>query len=164
MRAPVRGSAAGASATERQLTLVWIDSRDAFVVRSGDRAQEVETLTSEVPAHHRSTGHVRHDPGVRHGGGGPPQTAGEPHRLEHLARFLDAVAERIAAEDDVLVIGPGTVRTRLARRLREEDERRPSGRAVHTEASARLTSRQLVARLRASVAARASSADRPSAR
>jgi hypothetical protein len=60
------------------------------------------------------------------------------------------------------VIGPGTVRTQLARRLRG-DEGRPTRRDVHTEPSSRLTSRQLVARLRAAVTNRASSATRPSA-
>ncbi|HSL76351.1 MAG TPA: hypothetical protein VK867_05360, partial [Candidatus Limnocylindrales bacterium] len=56
--------------------LVWIDAREATIVRvSGDGAT-VRRLESEVPAHHRSTGHVRHEPSVRHGGG-RDQSAGE---------------------------------------------------------------------------------------
>jgi hypothetical protein len=63
------------------LTLVWIDAREAVVVRWVAGTSVVERIESDVPAHHRATGHVRHDPNVRHGGGGVSQTAGEPHRL-----------------------------------------------------------------------------------
>lgn len=64
-------------------TFVWIDSRGAVIVRWQDDRPRLERVASEVPAHHRATGHVRHDPGVRHGGG-PPQTAAAPPRLGHL--------------------------------------------------------------------------------
>ncbi len=53
-------------------------------------------MRSDVPAHHRATGHVRHDAAVRPGGGAP-KAAGEPHRLEHLAQFVDDVANRLPA-------------------------------------------------------------------
>jgi hypothetical protein len=103
------------SPAPRALTLVWIDAREGIVVRWIQKAPVLERIESDVPAHHRSTGHVRHDPNVRHGGGGIPQTAGEPHRLEHLARFLDAVADVLPDEDDLMILGPGTVREHLAR-------------------------------------------------
>lgn len=94
-------------------TLVWIDAREAVIVRWQHDRPRLERVESEVPAHHRATGHVRHDPGVRHGGGGPPQTAGEPHRLEHLDRFVEQIANRLPPGDDLLILGPGTVRERL---------------------------------------------------
>src|SRR5688572_9309545 len=88
----------------RPTTLVWIDSRDAVIIRLREGRTRLERVESEVPAHHRATGHVRHDPAVRHGGGGSPQTAGEPHRLEHLKRFVTEVAGRLAPDDELLVI------------------------------------------------------------
>lgn len=132
-------------------TLVWIDAREAVIVRWQDDEVDVERLESGVPAHHRSTGHVRHDPTVRHGGGGPAQIADEPRRLEHLARFIERVAARLPAADAVLILGPGTVRERLERHVREADDQHGRTRRITGTASAHQTLAQLVARLRHAV-------------
>jgi hypothetical protein len=131
----------------RPLTLVWIDAREAIIVRRRDGRTSLVRLTSDVPAHHRATGHVRHDPVVRHGGGGRSQTAGEPRRLEHLGRFVTEVSDRLTHDDDLLVMGPGTVRVRLVRRLRASDEHHGRQRTIRCEAAPRLSDRRLVARL-----------------
>jgi hypothetical protein len=131
----------------RPSTLVWIDAREAVIVRWADDRSRVERIMSDVPAHHRATGHVRHDPAVRHGGG-RPQTAGEPHRLEHLRRFVEDIADRTAPEDDLLILGPGVVHERLARRIRETDHDREGSRIVSCRPAAPATDRQLIARLR----------------
>jgi len=133
----------------RPSTLVWIDSREAIIVRWQNNTAEVERVESEVPAHRRATGHVRHDPAVRHGGGGSPQTAGEPHRLEHLKRFVELIANRLQPGDDLLILGHGTVYERLGRHLAHGDARHGRHRDIACEASPPLTDRQLIARLRA---------------
>jgi hypothetical protein len=143
----------GGPVAAARVTLVWIDSHQAIVARAGHGSPRLERIESEIPAHHRATGHVRHDPGIRHGGGGAPQTAGEPHRLEHRERFLDRVALRLPVEDDLVLIGPGTMREHLERRIRETDERQRHTRRVTTESSTRLTDRQLIARLQRLVGA-----------
>lgn len=132
----------------RPATVVWIDSREAVIVRLRDGQPRLERVESEVPAHRRATGHVRHEPAFRHGGGGSPQSAGEPHRLEHLKRFVTDIADRLAPDEDLLVIGAGTVHERLARHIAESDEHRGYSRAMVCEASPPLTDRQLIARLR----------------
>lgn len=129
-------------------TLVWIDSRDAVIVCLRGGRTRLERVESEVPAHHRAPGHVRHEPAVRHGGGGSPQTAGEPHRLEHLKRFVTEVAGRLAPDDVLLVIGPGTAHELLARLLAESDRHRKHPRDIACDASPPLSDRRLVARLR----------------
>ena len=129
-------------------TLVWIDAREAIIVRWQDDQAHVERVGSDVPAHHRATGHVRHDPSVRHGGGGRSQTAGEPNRLEHLARFVEQVAQRLPADEDLLILGPGTVREHLERSVRDMDAHQGRSRAITCTASQPMTDRQLVARLR----------------
>jgi len=139
------GAAGGGVA--RAARLIWIDAREALVVRWRDNTATIERLRSDVPGHRRSTGHVRRDPAVRHGGGAS-QMADEPRRLEHLARFLERVAGRLPAGSDVLVLGPGTVHERLAQMIRTLDRRHRNVRAVTSEAAAQLTRRQLVARLR----------------
>ena len=124
-----------------------MDAREAIIVRWQDDRARLEWAESEVPARHQATGHVRHDPNVRHGGGGP-QAASEPHRLELLERFPEQVATRLPADDELFILGPGTVREGLERRVREMDEHHRRSRRVSCEASSRLTDRQLIARLR----------------
>jgi hypothetical protein len=135
-----------AQAVERPVTLVWIDAREALIVRWIDDAPKVERLESRVPAHRSSAGHVRYDPSIRPGGGGgAAATSGDPRRLEHLARFLDSVAARLP-EDDLELIGPGTVHEHLAQVVRAAGGR--PGRGISTSPSGPLTEPQLVARLR----------------
>ncbi len=86
-------------------------------------------------------------PMIRHGGGGP-QTADEPHRLEHLRRFVATVATRVASGGDLLILGPGTVRRLLIREIAEQDLPAEGPRDLACQASPPLTDRQLVARLR----------------
>jgi hypothetical protein len=144
-----------AGGASRSGTLVWIDSREAIIVRWLDGEASLERIESEVPAHRRATGHVRHDPAIRQGGGGSAQTAGEPHRLEHLRRFVVEVANRLQAEEDLLLLGPGTVRDRLERYLAESDAHHGRHRDIASEASAPLSDRQLIERLRAFAGAEA---------
>ena len=140
-----RGSP-GAAHQPRPCTLVWIDSRSAIIVRRHGETLRLTRLASDVPARHRSTAHVRHDPHVRHGGGGPA-TAGEPSRLEHLHRFVVQVADRLAPGDDLLILGPGTVRTRLERLLLMADAVAGRQRTITSEAAPVRTDAQLRARL-----------------
>lgn len=129
-------------------SLVWVDARQAIVLRWERGATTVTRRESDVPGHHHSTGHVRHDPSPGSGIAGPPRAAGESHRLEHLARFIDDVASAVPTDGDVMVIGPGTVHERLADRLHVLDVRHGGHRSVEREASEPLTERQLIARLR----------------
>ncbi len=132
---------------EASTTLIWIDSEEAIIVRWADRAT-VERVRSDVPGRHRSTGHVRVDPSVRHGGGGPSAEALERARREHLRAFLEEVVTHVPDADDVTVVGPGMVRERLERNLRADDRRHGRRRRVHSAASDRLTEQALVAHVR----------------
>jgi len=152
--APARGAAANRTPHSDRgdeavpCTVVWVDARAATIVHWGVEPG-LERVVSDVPVHHRSTGHVRHEGGLLHGGGGAPQTAGEPRRLEHVRRYLDQVAARIPAEGDVEILGSGTMRYRLAVTLRHLDEHHGRQRELRTEPARRLTEAQLVARARA---------------
>ena len=135
-----------AQVAERPVTLVWIDAREARIARWVDDGPRLEHIESQVPAHRSSSGHVRHDPTIRPGGGGgTAATSGDPRRLEHLARFLDAVAARLP-EGDLELIGPGTVHEHLALLIRTAGGQ--PARSVATSACGPLTERQLIARLR----------------
>jgi len=145
---PPTAPTAPTAPASKDAVLVWIDAEEAVLVRWRDEAATIERVRSDVPGRRRSTGHVRHDPRVRHGGGGTPQSAGEPRRLERLRQFVAAVTDRIAADEDVIILGSGTVRTRLEASLREADQVAPEVRSVSSQAARRLTHPQLVARLR----------------
>ncbi len=128
-------------------TLVWIDSEEAIIVRWADRAT-IERVRSEVEGRHRSTGHVRVDPGVRHGGGGASGSALARARREHLRAFVDEVIAHVPERDDVTVVGPGVVRQRLEQGLRADDRRHSRQRRVRSATSDRLTEQTLVAHVR----------------
>ena len=136
-----------------RVTLVWIDARSAIVVRWSDGPQ-ITRHALDVPPHEKSAGHVRLVPG-RHGGG-RAQTGLETHRLEHLRQDLARIAATLLDDEDILILGPGTVREHLAAQLRAADEKtgragkvrgRP-GRQIHSEPAQRMTEAQLVERLR----------------
>jgi hypothetical protein len=131
----------------RPTSLVWLDSREAIILRPEGERIVVGHVESHVPPHHRGARHVRRDPQVRHGGG-LAQASAERQRLEHLDRFLDTVAARLAPDDDLVVIGPGNVREQLARRVAEVDTERHAARDIVSRRSARATVPQLIARLR----------------
>ena len=132
---------------ERPRALVWIDARAAIVVRWEDDQARIERVTSEVPDHTKSTGHVRHDPTIRHGGG-RSQDAAESRRHEYLSRFIKDVTGRLPDDADLTVLGPGTTHEHLIRTIRAADAEHHRARQVAGRRSSRLTDRQLVAFVR----------------
>jgi hypothetical protein len=121
--------------TAGSVTLVWIDSRQAHIVRWRNGEAHVAHVESDVPAHRTETGFT-------------PQDAVEGHRLEHLARFVAQVAAQLPAGDDLLLIGPGTVRQHLANEVAAQDAQHKRARRVACRAAGPLTVPQLVATLR----------------
>lgn len=147
--ATVRGRSRPAASSDpaRRSAIVWIDAREAVVIRwSGDEPM-IERLASDVPPHTKATRHVRYDPLARHGGG-ESQLAGDRRRIEHLDRFVDAVAAMLAEDDDLVLVGHGTVHERLESRLRELDAAAHRTRPIDARRADRRTERQLVADLR----------------
>lgn len=136
------------STEERAATAVRIDAEEAIIWRWRDGAgTPAQRLVSDVPAHHKSTGHVAEPGGERHGGSGP-RSAQEGHRLEHLRAFLVQVEAALPAEDDLLLIGDGTVVEHLAAHLNAADATHGRERRIELAHSGPVTDRQMVARLR----------------
>lgn len=136
---------------EKTAMLIWIDSREAYMVRWHDGVGKIEHLESDVPVHRRTTGGSRPTPARATGGVGIPQPPVEGRRLEHLARFVAHVAQRVPRDDDVLILGPGTVREHLARELTESDVRTHDTRSLACRPAPPMTVPQLVATLRAEI-------------
>lgn len=131
----------------RPVTLVWIDAREATIVRWRDGSATIERIASDVPPHHRDTPHRRHDDTHYRAPGGPVE-GGESRRLEHLSRFIAVVCGRLPAEDGLMILGPGTVRDDLERDIRADDRLHRRSREVHAASADRMTERQLIAKVR----------------
>jgi hypothetical protein len=121
--------------TAGSVTLAWIDSRQAYVVRWRDGEAHTKHLESDVPAHRAESGFT-------------PQDEVESHRLEHLARFVAQVAAQLPTADDLLLIGPGTVRERLANEVAQQDAQHHHQRRVACRPAGPMTVPQLIATLR----------------
>lgn len=131
----------------RPHALVWVDSQEAIVVRWQDDQARIERITAEIPEHHDSPGHLRHDPAVRHGGGRSQETE-EARRREYTARFLKEVTNGLPTDADLTVLGPGTTHEHLTKVVRASDTEHHRVRQVTSQRSSRKTDRQLVALLR----------------
>jgi hypothetical protein len=131
----------------RPATLIWIDAREASIVRWRDAAASVARIESDVPPHHRDSIHPRHHEShpsdVRE-----PLEGGESRRLEHLAAFIRVVVSRLPADDDLTILGPGTVREDLIHAIRDDDRLHHRSRQVLAAPADRMTDRQLIARAR----------------
>jgi hypothetical protein len=138
---------ASATLPPSRANVIWVDGRKA-VVGHWVGYPIVAAFAADIPARHRSTGHIRHDPAVRHGGGGVPDDRIARERAGHVARYLDRVAGAVPTTGPVVVLGPGELGEMLGARLRTADRRAHRERPVDVEPSGPLTERQLVARLR----------------
>ncbi|HEY7598400.1 MAG TPA: hypothetical protein VH741_00615 [Candidatus Limnocylindrales bacterium] len=138
----------GGGGRDRQpWTLVWIDASEAHLMRWHDGRVATLRIESDIPTHHRSTGHVRHTvAGRTHAG--PPRSAGETHRLEHVRRFIAEVARHLPADDELAVHGPGTIARQLAEHLVADDRRHRRSRGVAYRRMATRTPAQLSAEVR----------------
>ncbi|MDA8202440.1 MAG: hypothetical protein M0Z49_06740 [Chloroflexi bacterium] len=132
--------------TSARATAVWIDSSSATIVRWGGDESGPVRLESDVPSHHRSTGHLAAPGGERHGGTGP-RSAGERHRLEHLRAFLALVRAALPG-DDLLLMGDGIVVQRLAASVRGDDAAHGVQRRIELRRCGPLTVAQQRAALR----------------
>lgn len=123
--------------TTPQTTGVWISGESATILRWGPEGVSIrETVESQVPGRHRSTGRP---PTEEH-------PAGEGHRDEHMRTFFAQVGAKIAAGDDLLLIGDGEVVEHFARQMQSQEH--GAVRRVEVEKSGPLTEPQLLARLR----------------
>jgi len=128
-------------------TLVWVDAREAVLARWFNGEISFERMASAVPVHTRARGRISHDPAIRHGGG-LDQRAEDRQREEHLARFLAEISAALPDAGPIEVVGPGTVREKLARAISEADERGGRPARVVTGSTDHLTEPQLAARVR----------------
>lgn len=134
-------------APEECVALVSISASRATILRWRNGEVTQLELPSHVPGRHKATGHVRHDPMVRHGGSGPGQDEVERQRNERIAQFLARVLDAVRTDDRIVVVGSGRLPAELTRRLEEAEHGRPRPRPIRLDHAGHATDRQLRARL-----------------
>jgi hypothetical protein len=125
--------------TSPRTTGVWISADSARVLRWSPEGTVRHRIDSTVPGRHRSTGAP---PTEKH-------PAGEGHRDEHMRTFFAQVAQVLAVDDDLLLVGDGEVVGHFAEQVRTDDVSHGRRRRIEVEkGGGPLTERQLLARIR----------------
>src|ERR1035437_8490331 len=126
--------------TTPQTTGVWISGESATILRWGPEGVSIrETVESQVPGRHRSTGRP---PTEEH-------PAGEGHRAEHIRPFFAQINATAPTDEALLLGGHGEVVDRFAHQIQDRDRSRSAARRVEVEKSGPMTEPQLLARIRA---------------
>jgi hypothetical protein len=123
---------------------LWIDHRKAVVVALTDGKDTTDLIVSKVEKQPGRFAGVRsREP---YESQMVPADDRQEHRFHgHLAAYYDAVISSIGAAQRVLIFGPGEAKTELKQRL---DRHPGAGRDVAVETSDKLTTRQVVAKVR----------------
>lgn len=130
------------------VALVWIDGRNAVIVRWDDEPV-LEWIESGVPARRKAVGSVRRGP-ARPAGSGRVGGHGNVNRhRDRMRDFYSEVADKLADLKHVEVIGRGLPHQEFAELLTRLGQKTNDGLTVSTESLERRPSeRQLAARLR----------------
>jgi hypothetical protein len=113
---------------------IWIDHKTAVIVSTFADDVTTRTLSSDVDAHPRYSGH--------HDGGGEKKY--EQRHGQQLDRYYDEVISQIGVPDALLIFGPGEAKLELKERLslvKTLDEC-----SVDIETAGKLTEPQIVAK------------------
>jgi stalled ribosome rescue protein Dom34 len=115
---------------------LWIDHREAVIIRVADDGEAIQRIRSAVEPHGRFSAHAPE---------GSPEDRRDRRFGEHLHRYYDEVIAAIRDADAILIVGPGEAKGELAQRL---EHAKLHDRIVGIETVDKLTDRQIVAKIR----------------
>lgn len=123
---------------------LWIDHRQAIIVRFFDYGDDIVRLKSNLPKHIRFSGASfdrdelnRHDDFA--------EDKRDKRFIQLLNHYYDDVILRLVSADSILILGPGEAKLELEKRLAKSELLSAK---VSVEAADKMTERQIVARLR----------------
>ena len=123
---------------------LWIDHRQAIVVRFFDYGDDIVRVASKLPKHIRFSG-VSYDRDELN----PHDDFAEDKRDKRfnqlLNHYYDDVILRLASADSILILGPGEAKSELQKRLAKSEL---VSAKVIVEASDKMTEKQIAARVR----------------
>jgi len=127
---------------------VWLSSREALIVKIsgvGRARPQVIRLKSDVEAWHKSTGGRRSRvPYMQTSAMAPIENRLKQRRDQELRAFFKEVLHELQDAEEIVVFGPGVVKSQLEHATRKLPAWRD--RWVHVEAADQMTERQVVAR------------------
>jgi hypothetical protein len=111
---------------------VWIDHRNAVIVRITDGVEEIHSIVSDMEKH------------VHHSGGSPEDQ--QDHRFSnHLKEYYTKVISFLHDADSILILGPGEAKGEFEKRLTAESFH---GRIGALETVDKMTDHQIAAKVR----------------
>ena len=115
---------------------IWIDHERAVIVRASGESTMSETVESGVGGHPRFGGELVD--------GGEKKY--EERHGQNLDRYFDAVIDKLAGPERLLIFGPGEAKGELERRFRHSKAH--AGCRVDVETTDKLSESQVVARVK----------------
>jgi len=115
---------------------LWIDHRQAVIVRLTDGVQKTRRIMSDMEKH------------VRFSGGAETNSAEDQRDRRfagHLHKYYEKVASSVRDAVSILILGPGEAKLELKTCLENEAF---SGRVVVIETADKMTDRQIAAKVR----------------
>ena len=118
---------------------VWIDHKQAILVRVTDAGNEIKRITSGIERPDRSRSHNSYT----------PNDFVAEDRLErkfdsHLKKFYDEVIACLQGSEALLILGPGEAKGEFHKRLKSKKLR---GLVVGLETADKMTNRQIAAQV-----------------
>lgn len=130
---------------------IWIDHREAIIVRSSENSEQVIRLASDAESQ------LRRSSDRSDGGFEAQQVPADDTRnrkfMAELNTFYDDVISHLKSVDSIYICGPGEARTELKKRL---EAKHPVSCEVQLEPADKMTEAQVVAKIRAHFQAAAS--------
>ncbi|MDN3690159.1 hypothetical protein [Cyclobacterium jeungdonense] len=124
---------------------VWLDQSKAYLIGyKNGVAQLLETIDSPYSSHFREAGegsdHTKFGPGTHY-------TSGNENRKHNIAEnelneYFKLLEDKLTGYNDILLIGPGTAKERLRKKL--SDNQKFAASLIHTKTSDRLSDNQLL--------------------
>lgn len=127
-------------------TGVWIDHRNALIVRPNNGDVELTTVPSALEPQHKSTGGKAKSRPFMHENA--PSSASHSARASEnaMGKYLSIVAQHVAQVSNILILGPGNTKE-LLRNLLAQEESPHHSREIALEAAEQMTEPQLKARV-----------------
>jgi hypothetical protein len=115
---------------------LWIDHRRAIIVSLNKLVEKTTRIISDMEKHVRFSGAAQED---------SAEDQRDRRFTGHLHRYYDKVVSSLRDADTVLILGPGEAKLELKSRL---ENAMPGRHIVAIETADKMTTRQLVARVR----------------
>jgi hypothetical protein len=92
---------------------VWIDQRNAFIVRPANEDCDIVEVLSDVEAHRKSTGGKAKSKPYMHESG-PSSASHHDRSIDNaMNKYLSEVAMHLKGETNILLLGPGESKQKL---------------------------------------------------